>query len=134
MVHLLVAGHHHGLAIADDDGTGRHEVHSKESIHAPILVVSGVKDDTTTPAAPAAFHARSASPGGPYRGGVVALSWKAPGDDGATGRAARYLLRAAQSPIDAGSWNDATPVEAHLVPIPAPAGQEQRLKLPTTFG
>jgi len=53
----------------------------------------------------------------------VRLSWTAPGNDGATGRASEYDLRHARTPITEETWEDAVRVDG--LPRPAPAGQLQ---------
>ena len=55
--------------------------------------------------------------------GAALLTWTAPGDDGATGRAASYDLRAGACPYDHAT---ATPLD---VPDPAPAGQPERVRV-----
>jgi len=59
--------------------------------------------------------------------GSVDLTWTAPGDDGATGTVANYLVRYASTIINTQSaWDNATPVTIGL-PIPQPAGQTQNM-------
>ncbi|MFO0750786.1 MAG: hypothetical protein U1F43_34720 [Myxococcota bacterium] len=52
-------------------------------------------------------------------GVAASLGWTAPGDDGASGQAARYDLRIARWPIDAASFASAEPLNATA---PAPPG------------
>lgn len=51
------------------------------------------------------------------------LTWTAPGDDGVLGLASAYDLRWSTQPIDAGSFNAATPVSVQ--PVPAAPGTLQ---------
>jgi Tol biopolymer transport system component len=51
----------------------------------------------------------------------VRLSWTAPGNDGAIGRASEYDLRYARTPITEETWEDAVRVDG--LPRPAPSGQ-----------
>ena len=53
----------------------------------------------------------------------VALSWTAPGDDGATGTATTYNLRYSTSPITVGNWASATPATGE--PSPQAAGSAE---------
>lgn len=52
----------------------------------------------------------------------VVLRWTAPGDDGSSGRAARYEMRFATAPIDAATFAGGTEV---TLPPPAMAGQSE---------
>ncbi|MEZ4648408.1 MAG: hypothetical protein R3E97_06370 [Candidatus Eisenbacteria bacterium] len=54
---------------------------------------------------------------------TLTLLWTSPGDDGAEGLAWRYDVRRAEEPIDAGSWDVATPINGE--PAPFPAGRSQ---------
>lgn len=56
----------------------------------------------------------------------VVLTWTAPGDDGAYGRAARYEIRHATVPINAGNWDDAT---VAATPTAAAAGADEELEV-----
>jgi len=62
-----------------------------------------------------------------FAGGVtsnsVTLFWTAPGDDGNSGAAASYDVRASTDPITETSWSAATPVPG--APTPASAGNAQ---------
>ncbi|MEW6278752.1 MAG: S8 family serine peptidase, partial [Candidatus Eremiobacterota bacterium] len=58
--------------------------------------------------------------------GELKLRWTAPGDDANVGRASRYQLRLSDSPLDEGSFDRATPVEAGL---PAEAGTAEERSL-----
>ena len=53
----------------------------------------------------------------------VALSWTAPGDDGATGTATTYDVRYSTSTITAGNWASATPATGE--PAPSAAGSAE---------
>ena len=53
----------------------------------------------------------------------VALSWTAPGDDGATGTATTYDVRYSTSTITAGNWASATPATGE--PAPSVAGSAE---------
>ena len=53
----------------------------------------------------------------------VALSWTAPGDDGATGTATTYDIRSSTSTINAGNWASAT--QATGEPSPSVAGSAE---------
>ena len=53
----------------------------------------------------------------------VALSWTAPGDDGATGTATSYDVRYSTSTITAGNWASATPATGE--PAPSVAGSTE---------
>ena len=55
--------------------------------------------------------------------GTVTLSFRAPGDDGDVGTAARYLLARSDEALDAGGWDAAEVVELALVPAGAGAPQ-----------
>ena len=53
----------------------------------------------------------------------MALSWTAPGDDGATGTATTYDVRYSTSTITAGNWASAT--QATGEPAPSVAGSAE---------
>ncbi|MEJ2719692.1 MAG: fibronectin type III domain-containing protein [bacterium] len=53
----------------------------------------------------------------------LALVWKAPGDDGNTGTAAKYDIRFSDAEITNDNWNQAAPVDPSQVPAPKPSGQ-----------
>ncbi|MCK6573493.1 S8 family serine peptidase [Myxococcota bacterium] len=55
------------------------------------------------------------------------LSWTAPGDDGTTGRAARYEVRRAEAVITDATWAAATVIDG--APAPAAAGTPQSLRV-----
>ena len=57
---------------------------------------------------------------------TINLSWTAPGDDGSSGTAKNYLVRYADTIIDATSWNSATPVNIGL-PTPKNAGSAETM-------
>ncbi len=85
-----------------------------------VIVLPGV--DSTAPAAITDLAAYVGS-----YGGNVDLFWTAPGDDGSTGTATRYLVRYAAAPIlTEADWNAATPVTTG-VPAPYPAGLLQSM-------
>ncbi len=67
------------------------------------------------------------SPPGPPRPvsdfGSIELSWLAPGDDGYSGTAARYIIKYATRPIDLANWDSVA--EAADPPQPLPAGTPQ---------
>ena len=58
---------------------------------------------------------------------TMGLTWTAPGDDGNTGRAARYEIRYSTSPIDDTNWASATLVTG---PDPLPAGSAEAFEVP----
>ena len=60
---------------------------------------------------------------GTVTGSSVALSWTAPGDDGATGTATTYDVRYSTSTITAGNWASAT--QATGEPAPSVAGSAE---------
>ncbi len=64
----------------------------------------------------------------PAEADSIDLSWTAPGDDGAAGRAASYELRVSTSPVPAadtlGWWNGAT--SAGVIPPPLVAGSREQ--------
>ncbi|MEZ0395979.1 MAG: C1 family peptidase [Anaerolineales bacterium] len=85
-----------------------------------VIVLPGVDA-----AAPAAITDLAAYLGS--YGGNVDLFWTAPGDDGDTGTATRYLVRYAATPIlTEADWNAATPVNSGI-PAPFPAGLLQSM-------
>lgn len=55
----------------------------------------------------------------------VTLRWKAPGDDGHVGRAARYEVRYGTGPLTEATW--AAAAAAPGLPVPAPAGAAESL-------
>ncbi len=85
-----------------------------------VLMVTTTAPDVT---APAAITDLAGTPG--TQSGSVQLSWTAPGDDGMVGTAVSYEIRYATSPIDAGNWDAATPVDG--VPAPQDAGTPESL-------
>jgi LasA protease len=87
-----------------------------------VTVLAGV--DSTPPETITDLAAYTGS-----HGGSVDLFWTAPGDDGNSGTAARYLVRYAATPITSESaWNAATPVTSGL-PAPYPAGLLQNMTI-----
>ncbi len=81
------------------------------------LALAVPRDDTP----PAAVTNLTASPGAGH--GEVLLSWTAPGDDGASGRAARYRLRTSAAPLDESSWDAADSLAIALAPDSAGSAQ-----------
>lgn len=57
----------------------------------------------------------------------VALTWTAPGNDGASGTAASYALRYATTPITTANWAAATPASG--LPAPRPTGGSEGFTL-----
>jgi hypothetical protein len=55
---------------------------------------------------------------------ALLLTWTAPGDDGAAGRAAHYEIRCSLEPPSSSAWDDSIGVSAG--PAPAPAGTTER--------
>ncbi len=60
-------------------------------------------------------------------GQSVALTWTAPGDDGAIGAAARYDVRYSTTPIDESNFDSA--LVAEEAPTPHPAGTIERMEV-----
>ncbi|UCG50748.1 MAG: hypothetical protein JSW58_11125 [Candidatus Latescibacterota bacterium] len=58
---------------------------------------------------------------------TLALAWTAPGDDGDEGRAARYEICLSKSPITNENWEDATPLDPDIVPVPKPGGHVETI-------
>lgn len=56
----------------------------------------------------------------------IVVAWTAPGDDGATGRAAAYDLRYSDLPIDASNFANALPIP---IPAPQPAGSKESAEI-----
>ena len=80
-------------------------------------VPSATTADATAPAAVTDLAT------GTVTGSSVALSWTAPGDDGATGTATTYDVRYSTSTITAGNW--ATATQATAEPAPSVAGSAE---------
>jgi hypothetical protein len=82
---------------------------------APTLILSNtsgeVNNDTT---APSRINNLGALPG--TNAGEVILSWTAPGDDSATGRASQYDVRYSASTITSLNWNSAALVSGEPTP------------------
>jgi Tol biopolymer transport system component len=93
----------------------------------PVLLIlwSGCSNNSTTPkptptdSAPPATVQDLAITSPPGR--LITLTWTAPGDDGAEGRATGYEIRYRMSPITEQSWDSATVVTSP--PVPKIAGQ-----------
>jgi hypothetical protein len=81
--------------------------------------------DITPPAAITNLTARTGS-----TAGAVNLSWRAPGDDGNTGKASQYDVRHSASPINEGNWPFATPVDEQLSPGPADSVESMTVYVP----
>lgn len=77
----------------------------------------GPQLDTIPPAAVTDLHLRAPTQQS------FALVWTAPGDDGATGQAAKYDIRYSTTAINDENWDDAIPVDSVRVPVPKPGGQ-----------
>lgn len=91
------------------------------------------------------MRARGASGGGPdvtapaqvsdftlpfgYSGGEGLATWHTPGDDGATGTAARWEIRLSPSPITDGNWASATVYAAQTNLQPPGVYQELSLSI-----
>ena len=83
----------------------------------------GGSSDTVPPAAITNLTA-----GAGDGGGEIDLHWSAPGDDGMTGRAARYIVRRAAAPITSeGAWSSATTIAGP--PIPGTPGTAQAMTI-----
>ena len=82
--------------------------------------ISNVPSAATATTAPAAVTDLAT---GTVTGSSVALSWTAPGDDGATGTATTYDMRYSTSTITAGNWASAT--QATGEPAPSVAGSAE---------
>jgi subtilisin family serine protease/chitodextrinase len=82
---------------------------------SPLSNVLALATDDNEP--PAVIDDLAAATG-PITGSIT-LTWSAPGDDGDSGRAHHYELRHHHAPIDAETWEAATPVVA---PAPLAAG------------
>jgi hypothetical protein len=85
---------------------------------------SGTKptpQDTTPPAG-----VEDLATGSP-RGGALALTWTAPGDDGMAGRAAQYSIRYSAAPLTESRWDSAAAVDSQ--PAPKPAGETESFAL-----
>ena len=82
--------------------------------------LSNVPSATTATTAPAAVTDFAT---GTVTASSVALSWTAPGDDGATGTATTYDVRYSTSTITAGNWASAT--QATGEPAPSVAGSAE---------
>ncbi len=53
----------------------------------------------------------------------LAVVWTAPGDDGTKGTATEYDIRWSDAPITDDNWDQATPLDPALTPVPKPGGQ-----------
>lgn len=89
-----------------------------------LLLLSACSDDsgspdTTAPAAVLDLTVQDSS------GSSVTLVWTAPGDDGASGRAAQYDIRCAADLLSSGNWDAAAVVDTTRVP--KPGGQAETL-------
>ena len=99
-------------------GTGHRNAHSYngDNLKAPLLHIE-YTTDVTAPDAVADLAT------GTVTTSSVALSWTAPGDDGATGTATTYDVRYSTSTITAGNW--ATATQATGEPAPSVAGSAE---------
>lgn len=77
--------------------------------------------DVTPPAQIDDLSARAAGDG------VALLAWTAPGDNGYTGRAERYLLRRHDTVITLATWDSAEVVPG--LPVPSPAGARDSVRV-----
>jgi hypothetical protein len=73
---------------------------------------------------PPAAVTNLAAASGTYQG-EIDLSWTAPGDDGAAGKALSYTMRRNSEPITEGNWGSSTNIAG--VPTPAIAGTPQSM-------
>ena len=103
----------------DLNGSGRVTTADYSVVKANLGNRAPSKDDATPPAAITNLWAQSG-----LNDGEIDLTWTAPGDDGATGTAASYDLRYADSPITESNWNLATAVLG--LPLPQSAGSSEQ--------
>ena len=111
----LIAGQTYYFAIKTQD----------EAMNSSGLSNSPYATATTDSTAPAAITDLRAATGGDY--GYVNLSWTAPGDDGNTGTATKYIVRYSTIAITTdGAWDQATDVTSGI-PAPSAAGTAQNM-------
>lgn len=99
-----------------------HSGTSNYDIFFAKIMLDDVTPDTTPPAT---ITSLSLSPGA--ASGALRLQWTAPGDDGMTGQATRYVIKYSAQQITSANWNNA--VTFANPPVPAPAGQLQSLTI-----
>lgn len=87
-----------------------------------LNVFRALQDDESVPPDPVSTLSAS----DPSHAGVT-LSWTAPGDDGALGRAAAYDVRFSTSPISAATFDSAVPVPCP--PLPSDAGAAESMRV-----
>ena len=119
----------HGLTLSDTRGYRlqnnlnytRNQWGSPGPVAPKLYVVAGATD-TDPPGAVNDFQAEA----GDWNGEVL-LSWTAPTDGGATGRALGYDVRYSLSAITEGNFAAATPVARWRIPRPIEAGLSQSM-------
>jgi subtilisin family serine protease len=95
------------------------ETISGRRLNALKALQNAAERDTTAPAAVGGLQARAGT------GRQFTLTWKAPGDDASTGRAAVYEVRFSDTqPTTAAQFDQARPL---LAPFPDPAGSSEQV-------
>jgi len=130
VVHALITGDQYGLTLSDTRGyrLQNNQVYTRDQwggAAGPWLYLKGGATDTTSPEDISNFVA---TPG--EWNGEAMLSWTAPSNFSATGRAFGYDVRFSASPIDQANFASATQVDRWRIPRPITAGRTQQMVVP----
>ena len=147
LVESLAAGVAYGLVMTDDKG----QVAEAAALHGsgrpyrydesqdtfvftrdvqdkalrPVLEVFGGAVDKAPPGGPGEARVAAVSPSE----GMVVLEFRAPGDDGMTGRALAYDVVSSEGVITESNWSRARAVPRWTIPLPVAGGQVQRMPI-----